>query len=194
MSGGLIIPDKETAKARRELFGNSEQLDTISRQAAIDALNEQIEQCDKALSSFDISMKDEYAVKVERASLMAYKETIEYLPSAQPAEADVQKMQEMEQAEIQKAYELGKLDAMEEMPHWTPCSERKPPDEIDPHTLDYKLYACSCVFRTVEAVRAYKYGENHFWNGPGIVDEYVVAWMPFPEPYRAAGGETDGEA
>ena len=58
--------------------------DLISRQGAIDALNEQIEQCDKALSSFDISMKDEYAVKVERASLVAYKEQLEFLPSAQP--------------------------------------------------------------------------------------------------------------
>ena len=42
-------------------------LDAISRQAAIDALDEQIEQCDKSLSSFDISIKDEFAVKVERA-------------------------------------------------------------------------------------------------------------------------------
>ena len=58
--------------------------DLIDRQEALDALNEQIEQCDKALSSFDISMKDRYAVKVERASLMAYKETLEYMPSAQP--------------------------------------------------------------------------------------------------------------
>ena len=58
--------------------------DLISRQAAIDALNEQIEQCDKALSSFDISIKDEFAVKVERASLVAYKEQLEFLPSAQP--------------------------------------------------------------------------------------------------------------
>ena len=58
--------------------------DTISRQQATDALNEQIWQCDKALSSFDISMKDEYAVKVERASLVAYKEQLEALPSAQP--------------------------------------------------------------------------------------------------------------
>ena len=56
----------------------------ISRQAAIDALDEQIEQCNKSLSSFDISMKDEFAVKVERASLMAFRETLEYLPSAEP--------------------------------------------------------------------------------------------------------------
>ena len=56
----------------------------ISRQAAIDALDEQIRQCDKALSAFDISMKDAYAVKVERASLVAFRETLEYMPSAQP--------------------------------------------------------------------------------------------------------------
>lgn len=58
--------------------------DTISRKAAIDALNEQIEQCNKALGSFDISLKDEFAIKVERASLEAYKEQLENLPSVQP--------------------------------------------------------------------------------------------------------------
>ena len=58
--------------------------DLISIQAAIDALDEQIALCNKALGSFDISMKDEYAVKVERASLKAYRETLNVLPSAQP--------------------------------------------------------------------------------------------------------------
>ena len=67
---------------------------------------------------------------------------------------------------------------------WIPCSERKPPDEINPHTMDYKLYACSCNFGVSKDVRAYKYGDGHFWNGPGTVDEYVVAWMPMPEPYK----------
>ena len=62
--------------------------DSISRQAAIKALNEQIELCNKALSSFDISMKDEYAVKVEKKSLEAYRETLEALPSAQPETHD----------------------------------------------------------------------------------------------------------
>ena len=56
----------------------------ISRQAAIDALDGQIEQCNKALGSFDISPKDEYAIKVERASLKAYREQLENLPSIQP--------------------------------------------------------------------------------------------------------------
>lgn len=58
--------------------------DLIDRRVAIDTLQCQIKQCDKALSNFDISMKDEYAVKVERAALMAYKEQLEYLPAAVP--------------------------------------------------------------------------------------------------------------
>lgn len=60
--------------------------DTISRQVAIDALDEQIEQCNRALGAFYISLKDEYAIKVERASLEAYKEQLENMPSAQPDE------------------------------------------------------------------------------------------------------------
>lgn len=58
--------------------------DLISRQDALDILNEQIEQCNKALGSFDISAKDEYAIKVERASLKAYKEQLENLPIVEP--------------------------------------------------------------------------------------------------------------
>lgn len=56
--------------------------DYISRQAAIETLDEQIALCDKALKSFGISMKDEYAVKVERASLIAYKGRLEFIPAA----------------------------------------------------------------------------------------------------------------
>ena len=58
--------------------------DVISRTQAIDALDEQIKFCDNALCDFNISLKDEYAVKVERASLCAYKEILEDLPPAQP--------------------------------------------------------------------------------------------------------------
>jgi hypothetical protein len=56
--------------------------DLIDRQAAIDELNGQIEYCDKALRAFDIAVNDAYAVKVERASLIAYKEQLEALPAA----------------------------------------------------------------------------------------------------------------
>ncbi len=58
--------------------------DMIDRQTVIDAVDEQIKYCDKTLASFDISLKDEYAVKVEKASLNAFRETLKYLPSTQP--------------------------------------------------------------------------------------------------------------
>ena len=54
----------------------------VRKQDAIDTLAEQIALCDKALKSFEISMKDEYAVKVERASLIAYKEQLEAITAA----------------------------------------------------------------------------------------------------------------
>ena len=76
------IPSAQPATNCSEIPNGSD--DTISRRAAIDALDEQIEQCNKALCSFDISPKDEYAIKVERASLEAYKEQLENMPSAQP--------------------------------------------------------------------------------------------------------------
>ena len=76
-----ILPSAQPATNCSEIPNGSD--DTISRRAAIDALDEQIEQCNKALCSFDISPKDEYAIKVERASLEAYKEQLEYMPSAQ---------------------------------------------------------------------------------------------------------------
>lgn len=56
--------------------------DLISRQAAIDALDENIHACDKALRAFDIAVNDAYAAKVERASLVAYKEQLEVIPAA----------------------------------------------------------------------------------------------------------------
>ena len=44
------------------------------------------------------------------------------LPSAQPTDADIQRMQDIEQAMLEKAYECGKQDAAQ----WIPCSEKLP--------------------------------------------------------------------
>ena len=39
-------------------------------------------------------------------------------------------------------------------------------------------------------VKTYKFGKPaghdkpHFWLGAGIMDEYVSAWQPLPEPYK----------
>ena len=111
--------------------------------------------------------------------------------SAQPAEADVQKMQGLEQAEIQKAYELGKLDAMEEMPHWIPCSERMP-KEKDAGILKKigKNRRSDYVLATVEVkgermtVTSCTQDGVWDWNMKYAFPDYkVVAWMPLPKPY-----------
>ena len=75
-------------------------MDLIERQAAIDALDGEIEITGRTNAE---------AVK---GYVRLVRDRLERLPSAQPyTDAEIQKMQDLEQAEIQKAYELGKLDA-----------------------------------------------------------------------------------
>ena len=113
---------------------------------------------------------------------------LEQMPSAQPAEVDVQKMQDLEQAEIQKAYELGKLDAMEEMPHWIPCSERLP--DLDEEGFSEKMLVSFSNFSGLEICEYRETDEEHGWyvgdsaENPEDVGVHVIAWMPLPELYR----------
>ena len=71
---------------------------------------------------------------------------------------------------------------------WNPVTERLPEPSINPNTLDFEKVLCSTAFGDV---RVYGYGKPHlsdvahFWHGCGIMDVYVKAWMPLPEPYQA---------
>ncbi len=92
--------------------------------------------------------------------------------------ADVQKMQDLEQAEIQKAYELGKLDAMDEMLHWIPCSERLPE-----HSERYLVSVLDGIDRRT-TVAPYL-PRSRTWSLTGRMAYWkVIAWMPLPEPYQ----------
>ncbi len=85
------------------------------------------------------------------------------------------------------------VDAINSLPsvkpgsRWIPCSERLPKEKINPNTSDFEGVLCSTTFGDV---RAYKFGtplgwkEPHFWNGYGMMDEYVLAWMPLPKPWE----------
>ena len=72
---------------------------------------------------------------------------------------------------------------------WIPVSERLPEEKINPNTQDFEEVLCSTTFGDV---RAYRFGtpcgwkKPHFWHGPGMMYEYVLAWMPKPEPYVLA--------
>ena len=67
---------------------------------------------------------------------------------------------------------------------WIPVDERLPEEKVNQLTQDYYEYQVTAQFGNVKDVRHYKYGNGHWWNGPGIVDQYVVAWRENPDPYN----------
>lgn len=66
----------------------------IERQAAIDAVNEWLKL---------------YVINRTMSNITSIQDILRHLPSAQPefTDSEIQKMQELEQAQIKKAYELG---------------------------------------------------------------------------------------
>ena len=67
---------------------------------------------------------------------------------------------------------------------WIPVTERLPEEKKNPITQDFYEYQCTFKSDDVYDVRSYKFGKGHWWHGCGIVDEYVIAWMPKSEPYK----------
>ena len=87
--------------------------DTIYRQAAIDALLEEVRLVDGYYVENDEVINKDDAI-----------EAIRLLPSAQPyTDEEIQKIQELEQAEIQKAFQLGREDALSEVVRCKDCKE-----------------------------------------------------------------------
>ena len=165
-----IQPEERTEK-RTETHGVC--LDAISRKPAIDALDKQIKQCCKALGSLSLSDVDKHAVEVKMASLRAYREMLENLPTVQPE------------------------------PQWIPVSERLPEDLVEVNVtwvnrnpesyyepIKDKLFTTTAVY----------YKGEWYWLSATCVDylaEYgrcdwnkvdkaieIIAWMPLPEAYK----------
>lgn len=67
---------------------------------------------------------------------------------------------------------------------WTSVKDELPKEKINKNYQDFEYVLCATTFGDV---RAYKFGtptgwkEPHFWDGAGIMDEYVTYWMPLPE-------------
>lgn len=72
-------------------------------------------------------------------------------------------------------------------PLWIPVSERLPEEKINPITEDFYEYQCTYHAYGIYDVRSYKFGNGHWWHGPGIMDDSVIAWRPLPEPYKIEG-------
>ena len=136
--------------------------DTISRQAAMVVFEN---------SGLDDDSKDT-VVRV-----------LEQLPSAHPTYTDeeIQKMQDLESAEIEKAYQLGYEDGKVK-PHWIPVSER-PPKKDGRYQVTRLDYVTDTKF-----IDILWYEKNTWWNRQATGDYAVIAWMPLPKPY---GGEAN---
>jgi hypothetical protein len=84
-------------------------------------------------------------------------------------------------------YIKGKEDGKADAAKWIPVSDRLPEEKINPNTHDFEEVLCSTTFGDV---RAYKFGKPfgwekpHFWHGGGMMDEYVLAWVEKPEPWK----------
>ena len=108
-------------------------------------------------------------------------DAVKDLPSAQPYTAEeIQKMQELESVQVEKAYELGRESAQPEQ-RWIPCSEKLPEEGV-------KVLACLKDWKTgeIKTVVSYRIDYN-YWHGYGRYNEKCVAWMPLPalpEPYQ----------
>ena len=78
----------------------------------------------------------------------------------------------------------GAIELLEQT-RWIPVSKRLPEEKINPITEDFYEYQCTYHAYGVYDVRSYKFGNGHWWHGPGIMDDSVIAWMPLPKPYKA---------
>lgn len=69
---------------------------------------------------------------------------------------------------------------------WIPCSERLPEGKVNPISNDYYEYPVTVDFNGTLDVRYYKFGDRHWWHGGKCMDDYVIAWIPRPEPWEGA--------
>lgn len=83
-----------------------------------------------------------------------------------------------------KWYQKGFEDGKKSKDNWIPVEECLPEEKTNPVTQDFYDYQVTAKFQDIEDIRHYKFGNGHWWHGPGIVDQYVVAWRPLPDPYR----------
>ena len=107
------------------------------------------------------------------------------IDAVQYTDDEIQRMQDIEQAQIQKAYDLGyaegKADAVS---HWIPCSERLPEEKGQ--------YLITVKYKHVDGYDDIYAEHGEWYDGKwdmfcfghcGEVED-IIAWMPLPKPYE----------
>lgn len=111
-------------------------------------------------------------------------------------------------------FESGKkvIEHLEQMPSadrpqgkWIPCSERLPSEEERKEWIDNNLdgigYLYPCLVTRYSSINPDRtknnpYVAKHYFDGEDFVNcgeevcsEYILAWMPLPEPWKGAEAE-----
>ena len=116
---------------------------------------------------------------------------VDALPSAEPTytESEIQKMQDLEQAQIEKAYQVGLEEGRTEQ-RWIPCSERLP--------RGWQWFYATCRSKVDDRENWVIEGMSNPWELWGDLPPMVkvgaaeiIAWMPkeFPEPWKEGEAE-----
>jgi hypothetical protein len=171
-------------------YNDCTRYDTLKRM--IDELQEP---CADAISRAEVlsHAKTEWGNGHEQPFDYVEVDVIKNLPPVTPqyTEAEIQKMQDLEFAEIQKAYEIGKAENPNK---WIPVSERMP-EKTDfyliQHTRKYCPDEMAVAFYSAQEANA---DPNYTWEFETIADvQEVIAWMPLPEPYKASPTGAESE-
>lgn len=147
--------------------------DLISRQAALDALGKRPTVWTDD-NDYAHGMRNQY--DMDRLA-------IETVPPAQPTDEEIQRMQYIEQAMLEKAYWFGKQDAQE----WIPCSERLPEDYTNVLVwFEYYRYGNYNRLYQMYGIGNYmaKYDSWMINYETGWRKLRVLAWCPLPEPWK----------
>ena len=68
---------------------------------------------------------------------------------------------------------------------WIPVEDRLPDGGVNPITGDAYVYPVTVKLGEGTDIRYYSFCFSHWYNqGPGEMDDLVIAWKPVPEPYR----------
>ena len=66
---------------------------------------------------------------------------------------------------------------------WHKLTEKLPENKVDAFGVPLEYF---CIIYSQRhgkrSIRAYRFWDGHFWNGPGIMDNNILAWMERPEP------------
>ena len=76
---------------------------------------------------------------------------------------------------------------IEPEPHWIPCSEKLPEDDVQVLCTDsegFVYIAWHCDYDVIEKTKCWC--DVHYCSLP---EDGIIAWMPLPEPYREGHDE-----